>query len=167
MSLATAIPVDAQGHFAPIGAIADGDVLYRTGTPPEVKGITQAALAALLSAVTDVVTAAPNATYSWNTTATHVAVTHAAAACDVTLPSEAQVTNWPVGAPPRRLSKMNTSANGINLRAPSTVTINGGAADADMSPIPDSDGDPSNSVLAQSVWVYRASATAFWVWGAA
>jgi hypothetical protein len=62
---------------------------------------------------------------------------------------------------------MNTSVNGINLLSPATVTINGGAADANMSPIPDTNAAVSNTALGQWVYVYRQTATAFWVFGGA
>lgn len=145
----------------PMGAVAEATFLRR------IAGVVVGATAADLNSAIESITAAPDATYDWNTTVRNLAVTHAAAACDVSLPIEAAVTNWAPGSPPRKLFKMNTSAFGINLLTGATCTINGGAADANMSPIPDSDADPSNTILAQWVYVYRETATAYWVLGAA
>lgn len=149
----------------PMGAVGEGDYIRRLSST--VVGQTPTALAAAVKAIQETITPAADAAYDWNTTAANIAVTHDAAACDVSLPAEAAVTNWPPGDPPRKLFKMNTSVNGINLLTAATCTINGGAADANMSPIPDSDADPSNTVLAQWVYVYRQTATAYWVWGGA
>ncbi len=77
------------------------------------------------------------------------------------------MTNWPSGGPPRKLFKLNGSAFGINLLVAGNCTINGGAAAADMTPIPDSDADPGVTILAQWVYVYRQTATAYWVFGGA
>lgn len=155
---------ESGGTALPMGAVAEGSFVLRSaGT---LAGLPQLTTAYLLAGIVETITPVTLATKSWDTTEGNLAVTYDAAACDITLPTEAQVTNWPVGElPPRKIYKMNSSAFGINLLAPATVTINGGAADADMTPIPDTDADPSNTVLAQCVHVYRASATAFWVFG--
>jgi hypothetical protein len=175
MANATSMPL-TTGEYVGAGAMAlasgtSGQIIELNATTRKFQGLAKSALAtqiaALVQAENFTVTLAPNATYDWDSTAQNVFVTHAAAACDVSLPVEASITNWPPLAPPRRLFKMNASANGINLLTGATCTINGAAADANMSPIPDSNSTPSNTVLAQWVYVYRASATSYYVFGGA
>jgi hypothetical protein len=147
----------------PIGVFADGDLARRNGDNFE--GVAPATLAAALTLLADAVTVVPDAAYDWNSSALHIALSHALAVVNVSLPVEADITLWPPGTPPRRVSKMNNQAFGFNLLTGPTCTINGAAADANMSPVPDSATSSSNSVLAQSVLVYRETATSFWVWG--
>lgn len=134
-----------------MGVTADGDDLTRSGTT-------------ILGVPRNTVTLAPDATYNWNSTAMYLAVTHAAAACDVTLPDETQLANWPVGQT-RRLVKLNTSAFGINLIAPANIVVNGAAAGTDASPVTGSLLVPAIAVNCPHWLVYRASATAFWIQG--
>jgi hypothetical protein len=164
MALATSLPL-TTGEYVRTGPVALGNFLRVNSSTRRFEGITPAAAAAEFAAIDAALTLVPDAAYSWDSTALNLAVTHAAAACDITLPSEAQITNWVPGSIPRRVFKMNTSVNGINLLSPATVTINGGAADANMSPIPDTNAAVSNTALGQWVYVYRQTATAFWVWG--
>lgn len=109
---------------------------------------------------------ADGAAYDWNSAARHIAVSYAAALCAVSLPAEADVTLWPPGLPMRDLYKLNTSAFGVSLVVAPTCTINGGGAGDDMNPIPGMAGNPSSSVLAQWVRVYRHTATDYYVFGA-
>lgn len=106
------------------------------------------------------------ASYDWNTAARHVAVTYAGGNCSISLPAEADVTLWPPGLPMRDLYKLNTSGNGIILVAASTCTLNGGGAGDDMNPIPGTAGNPSSSVLAQWVRIYRHTSTDYFILGA-
>lgn len=163
MALATSIPVDALGHYAGIGTINDTEVLVRSGQT--VQGETRAVLSASLADLAEAITLAPDATFNWDSDDLNVGVTHAAATCVVSLPVEASVTNWVPGSAPRKLYKFNGSANDIDLMAGPTCTINGAAAGTDMTPIPGSALQPSDTVNAPYWLVYRQSATAYWVIG--
>lgn len=148
-----------------VGVITDLQLTRRNGTSFE--GISTSDLAALLRVIDFTLTPVPDATYSWNTTALNLAVTHADANVDITLPDATQVTNWVPGDPPRRVFTMNSSAFGWDLLAPADVSINGGPLGTDMQPVPDSNTAPSPTALGQWVYVYRQTAAAYWVWGGA
>jgi hypothetical protein len=163
MALATSIPVDALGHYAGIGTINDTEVLVRSGQ--NVQGETRAVLSASLAALSEAITLAPDATYDWDSTALSVGVTHAAATCVISLPVEASVTNRVPGTPPRKLYKLNSTVNDIDLMAGPTCTINGAAAGTDMTPVPGSALQPSDTVNAPYWLVYRRTATAYHVLG--
>lgn len=148
-----------------MGAVPNDRLLYRGGGS-DITGFAPSTLYANAWSYIDSITSAADiATFDWDTTDRAVGIVHAAAATDVSLPAEASVTNWPAGSPPRKLFKLNASANGINLLVAGNCTINGGAAAADMVPIPDTNATPSVTVLAQWVYVYRLSATAYFVFG--
>jgi hypothetical protein len=152
-----------------MGAVADTEILTRSGST--IDGVLPATLAATLAptirGIDFTLTPVPDATYSWDSTALNLAITHAAANVDVTLPDATQVTNWVPGTPPRRAFTMNTSAFGWDLLAPADVSINGGPLGTDMQPVPDSNTAPSPTALGQWVYVYRETAAAYWVWGGA
>lgn len=164
MANATSIPL-TTGENALVGAISLGQVLVTDSTTRKLQGIAKATLAQQLADLADAVTLAQAATYSWDSTAQTLGSDYAAGTQDITLPTELQLTNWPVGAPPRRLMKLQTSANGFNLLAPANVTINGDSAGSDMSPVPGSTLNPSVTVSAPYYLVYRVSATSFYVCG--
>lgn len=163
MNLADQIREPGGPTSLDIKAIPDGAIVQRSGSA--LVGTTPATLAAALALLSDAVTVVPDAAYNWNSSALHIALSYALAAVDVSLPAESEVTLWVPGTPPRRVSKMNNQAFGFNLLTSATCTINGAAADANMSPVPDSATSSSNFVLAQSVLVYRETATSWWVWG--
>ena len=169
MPSATSIPA-TTGENVLTGAIAiatgsSGQLLEINGTTRKLQGITKLALANQLADYGDAVTLAQDATYDWNTTVRTLGSDYAAGTQDISLPTELQITNWVPGEPPRRLMKLQTSANGFNLLASANVTINGDTAGVDMSPIPGSTNNPSGTVNAPYYLVYRLSATAFWVLG--
>jgi hypothetical protein len=146
-----------------MGAVADAEVLTRSGTT--IDGVSLASIAASLRAIDFALTPVPDATKSWDTAELNLAITHDAALCAVTLPDATQVTNWVPATAPRRVFTMNAGAFGWSLVAPADVKINGGPLGTDMSPVPDSNRAPSPTALGQWVYVHRASATEFWVWG--
>jgi hypothetical protein len=147
-----------------IGPISASTWLGRFGT--QINGITSEVLATFIKAVTDVITPVNAATKSWDTTEENLGVTYVTAQCDITLPTAAQVTNWPVGAPPRRIYKLNSTAFSVGLIAPADVAINGDTLGVDMTTIPGFDADPSATVMAPYCLVYRLAADSFYVCGA-
>lgn len=163
--VANALEVGPGPKVASIGVINLLEIL--TLGADGVSGITQAALAAALRALDFALTPVADAAKSWDTAELNLAITHDGALCAVTLPDATQVTNWVPETPPRRVFTMNASAFGWGLVAPADVRINGGPLGTDMSPVPDSNTAPSPTALGQWVYVYRASATDFWVWGGA
>jgi hypothetical protein len=152
------------------GIIEDEQIVKRNGQ--EFVGIpgtdlATAAFAAALRVFDFAITPVPDAAKSWDTVELNLAITHADALCQVTLPDATQVTNWVPATAPRRVFTMNASAFGWALIAPADVRINGGPLGTDMSPVPDSITAPSPTALGQWVYVYRATATDYWVWGGA
>jgi hypothetical protein len=147
-----------------MGAVADADYLTRSGATVVGKTVVETANAVAATIVDLSLLDGGAATYNWNSTVRELGISHAAAACDVSLPDETQTTNWPVGQC-RHLYKRNTSAFGINLLASANVTINGAAGGTDMSPVPGSLIVPSATVNAPYWKVQRISATAFFVFG--
>jgi hypothetical protein len=164
-AVASALAVGPGPIVAQIGVIANLEVLTLSGT--EIVGISRADLAAALRALDFTITPVPDAAKSWDTAELNLAITHADALCEVTLPDATQVTNWAPATAPRRVLTQNTSAFGWALIAPADVRINGGPLGTDMSPVPDSNTAPSPTALGQWVYVYRATTTDYWVWGGA
>lgn len=169
MANATSIPLTtgenvATGAIA-IGSGSSGQLLEVNSTTRKLQGITKLTLANQLADYGDAVTLAQDSTYNWNTTVRNLGSDYAAGTQAISLPTELQITNWVPGEPPRRLLKLQTSANGFDLLASANCTINGAAGGADMTPVPGSTNDPSNTVCSPYYLVYRLSATAYWVLG--
>jgi hypothetical protein len=169
MANATSLPL-TTGEYIGVGACAlatgsSGEVLELNATTRKFQGITKLALANQLADYGDAITLAQAATYDWNTTVRNLGSDYAAGTQDISLPTELQITNWVPGEPPRKLYKLQTSANGFNLLASANCTINGDTADTDMSPVPGSTNNPSATVNSPYYLVYRLSATAYWVLG--
>ena len=101
---------------------------------------------------------ASGSTFSW-TTATLVQVSYASGTCTVSL--DADTTQWPIGET-RRLIKDNTTANGADLDPQATHSINGGAANTNMT-VPGFTAIGSLTVLVPSVLVTRRSITSWFV----
>ena len=102
--------------------------------------------------------AASTATASWTTQA-ECDVSYAAGTCTVAL--DANTTQWPVGVS-RPLNKVNTSSNTIVLDPQGTHTINGLAANTNVT-LMNSAAVPG-ATTAAGVWrIKRTSSTAWWV----
>lgn len=164
-AVADTLAVGPGPRVAPIGVVAALELLRLNAAGTGIEGVSSATLAAALALLQNAVTVVPDAAYDWNSAAEHIALSNAAGVVNVTLPSEAQVALWVPGTPPRRCSKINNQAFGWNFLTAATCTINGAAADANMSPVPDSAVSANNGVLAQTVLVYRETATSYWVLG--
>lgn len=168
MANATSFPL-TTGEYVGVGAAAlatgsSAQVLELNATTRKLQGLAKSTLATQLQDVAEAVTLAQAATYDWNTTVRNLGSDYAAGTQDISLPTELQVTNWPVGEM-RRLYKLQTSANGMNLLASANVTINGDTGGTDMSPIPGSTNNPSATVCSPYWCVYRVSTTSFYVLG--
>lgn len=164
----TALGLTVTGPTAlTAGAVADGEYVRRSGTSlvGDTAAEVGAATASAVGAVLDVMTEVSASSYDWNTTALNLLVTYDAGACSVSLPVQADVTNWPPGDLLRRVYKANGSASGINLVAGPTCRINAGDSGADMSPIPGTTVVPSDTVNAPYVTICRFSATQYYVFG--
>lgn len=169
MANATSIPI-TTGENVLTGAIAigsgsAGQLLEINSTTRKLQGITKLTLANQLADYGDAITLAQAATYDWNTTVRNLGSDYAAGTQDISLPTELQLTNWVPGEPPRRLFKLQTSANGLNLLVGANCTINGDSAGTDASPVAGSTVNPAATTNAPYWLVYRASATAYWILG--
>jgi hypothetical protein len=107
------------------GIIEDEQIVKRNGQ--EFVGIpgtdlATAAFAAALRVFDFAITPVPDAAKSWDTVELNLAITHADALCQVTLPDATQVTNWVPATAPRRVFTMNASAFGWALIAPAAGT---------------------------------------------
>lgn len=132
-----------------MGIIADGVPLVRDG-------LTVRAPKPLVITAT---------TFTWQTDDLELLIA-GTGAMNITLPPASDVTSWvPSTAQFRRITKFNTSANGIVLTPQAGCTINGGAAATAMNPIPGTAVTPSLTVIMPSVRVFRANATTFYVLG--
>lgn len=102
--------------------------------------------------------ACTGASHSW-TTEVEADVTYASGTCTIAL--DANTTQWPVGTS-RVVNKLNTSSNTIVLDPQGTHTINGLAANTNVT-LMNSANIPSGTVAA-GIWrVKRLSSTAWWV----
>jgi hypothetical protein len=102
--------------------------------------------------------ACTGASHSW-TTEVEADVTYASGTCTIAL--DANTTQWPVGTS-RVVNKLNTSSNTIVLDPQGTHTINGLAANTNVT-LMNSSAVPSGTVAA-GIWrVKRLSSTAWWV----
>lgn len=159
MALATALPIDPQGHFGEVvGTFAVGDLFMRTaaGFAP----VTQAQLnAALTTSFLSNPTLAPDATYTW-TTAPNVEVTHAAAKCVITVPAAADVTSWAVGEA-RRLAVANVGGFGIGFAAIATVGFNYAAVNNAIVTLAGSNVTPAVGVNVPVYTVFRKTAALY------
>ncbi len=106
-------------------------------------------------------TPAPDATYTW-TTAEVVEVTHAGAACTITLPDETAtgLANWPVGTA-RTLRKNNSSANVIGFAALTNVGFNTAAVNTAITTLINSAVIPGIATRFPIWTIYRASAISY------
>lgn len=131
---------------------------YFTPTNKELSALTRRTG---IASSTLVPTPAPDATYTW-TTAECVEVTHAAAACNITLPDESAtgLANWPVGVA-RTLRKNNTSANVIGFIALANVGFNTAAVNTAITTLINSAVIPGIATRFPIWTIYRASAISY------
>jgi hypothetical protein len=106
-------------------------------------------------------TLAPDATFTW-TTEEIVDVTHAAATCTITLPTEsaAGLAAWPVGVA-RTLRKRNTSANVIAFAALTNVGFNLAAVNTAITTLINSAVIPGVATRFPVWTIYRESAISY------
>ncbi len=164
MALATSLPL-ATGEFVPVEGLALGDVIYLDPDTRKAVGLTLQEAGDAIADAADAITIVTASTYDWNTTVRNLGSQYAAGTQAITLPDETQITNWVPGEPPRRLYKLQTSANGMNLLVGANCTINGDTAGTDASPIAGSTVNPAATTNAPYWLVYRESATAYWLLG--
>lgn len=133
--------------------------LYFTPTSKE---LSQLHRRTVIAGAITAATLAPDATFTWGATDEIVAVTHSAAACTITLPSEsaAGLAAWPVGIG-RTLLKRNTSANTIGVAALTNVGFNLAAVNTAITTLINSAVIPGVATRFPAWTIYRETAISY------